>query len=88
VWYSSAQRSLPDPAAREYIAGVWGIRPEDLPQCGYSVQEIMNAIHAGEIKACYRCALILWFRCPMPTSRVKRYRNWRTFNDLITQSEL
>jgi len=44
------QRSLADPVAREYIAGVWGIRPEDLPQPGYSAQEIMNAIHSGEIK--------------------------------------
>jgi len=44
------QRSLADPAAREYIAGVWGIRPDELPQPGYSAQEIMNAIHAGEIK--------------------------------------
>ena len=44
------QRSLADPAAREYVAGVWGIRPEELPQPGYSAQEIMNAIHQGEIK--------------------------------------
>jgi assimilatory nitrate reductase catalytic subunit len=44
------QRSLADPVAREYVAGVWGIRPEDLPQPGYSAQEIMNAIHSGEIK--------------------------------------
>src|SRR5579864_5100011 len=44
------QRSLADPAAREYVAGVWGIRPDELPQPGYSAQEIMNAIHAGEIK--------------------------------------
>jgi len=44
------QRSLTDPAAREYIAGVWGIRPEDLPQPGYSAEEIMEAIHRGEIK--------------------------------------
>ena len=44
------QRSLADPAAREYVAGVWGIRPEELPQPGYSAQEIMNAIHSGEIK--------------------------------------
>jgi assimilatory nitrate reductase catalytic subunit len=44
------QRSLLDPAAREYVAGVWGIRPEELPQPGYSAQEIMNAIHRGEIK--------------------------------------
>ena len=44
------QRSLADPAAREYVAGVWGIRPDELPQPGYSAQEIMNAIHRGEIK--------------------------------------
>lgn len=44
------QRSLADPAAREYVAGVWGIRPDELPQPGYTAQEIMNAIHSGEIK--------------------------------------
>ena len=44
------QRSLTDPAAREYVAGVWGITPEELPQPGYTAQEIMNAIHRGEIK--------------------------------------
>lgn len=44
------QRSLADPGAREYVAGVWGIRPDELPQPGYSAQEIMNAIHSGEIK--------------------------------------
>ena len=47
------QRSLADPAAREHVARVWGISPEDLPQPGYSAQEIMNAIHAGEIKALF-----------------------------------
>ena len=26
---------------------VWGIRPDELPQPGYSAQEIMNAIHLG-----------------------------------------
>lgn len=45
------QRSLTDPAARQYVAQVWGVRPEDLPQPGYTAQEIMNAIHRGEIKA-------------------------------------
>ncbi len=43
-------RSLADPAAREYIAGVWGVQPEELPMPGLTAQEIMNAIHAGEIK--------------------------------------
>jgi len=47
------QRSLLDPAAREHVARVWGIAPDELPGAGYSAQEIMNAIHAGEIKALF-----------------------------------
>jgi assimilatory nitrate reductase catalytic subunit len=43
-------RSISDPAAREHVAKVWGIEAKDLPQAGYTAQEIMNAIHAGEIK--------------------------------------
>ncbi len=44
------QRSLTDPAARAHVASVWGISPDELPGPGLSAQEIMNAIHAGEIK--------------------------------------
>jgi assimilatory nitrate reductase catalytic subunit len=44
------QRSLMDPAARQHVAGVWGISPDELPGPGYSAVEIMNAIHSGEIK--------------------------------------
>jgi len=44
------QRSLTDPAAREHVAAVWGISPDELPGPGYTAVEIMNAIHAGEIK--------------------------------------
>jgi assimilatory nitrate reductase catalytic subunit len=44
------QRSLTDPAARQHVAAVWGISPDELPQPGYSAVEIMNAIHRGEIK--------------------------------------
>ena len=47
------QRSLLDPQARSHVAGVWGISPEELPQPGYTAQEIMNAIHSGEIKALF-----------------------------------
>jgi assimilatory nitrate reductase catalytic subunit len=47
------QRSLTDPAARKYISEVWGIHESELPQPGLSAQEIMNAIHAGEIKALF-----------------------------------
>ncbi len=45
------QRLLTDPAAREHVARVWGIKPEDLPQPGYTAEEIMEVIHRGEIKA-------------------------------------
>jgi assimilatory nitrate reductase catalytic subunit len=45
------QRHIDDPAAREYVAGVWGLDPESLPHSGYSAVEILEAIHRGEIKA-------------------------------------
>jgi len=45
------QRSISDPAAREHVAKVWGIAPEEIPQAGLSAVEIMEAIHRGEIKA-------------------------------------
>ena len=45
------QRSIADPAAREHVAKVWGIQPEEIPQAGYSAVEIVEAIHRGEIKA-------------------------------------
>src|SRR5215218_6512225 len=44
-------RSITDPAAREHVARVWGIRPEEIPGPGLSAVEIMEAIHRGEIKA-------------------------------------
>ncbi len=47
------QRQIDDPAARAHVAKVWGISPEEIPQAGLSAQEIMNAIHAGEIKALF-----------------------------------
>jgi assimilatory nitrate reductase catalytic subunit len=45
------QRLISDPAAREHVARVWGVQPDEIPQAGISAVEIMNAIHAGEIKA-------------------------------------
>ena len=35
-------RSITDPAAREHVARVWGVRPEDIPGPGLSAVEIMN----------------------------------------------
>jgi assimilatory nitrate reductase catalytic subunit len=45
------QRMISDPVAREHVARVWNISPEEIPQAGYSAVEIMDAIHRGEIKA-------------------------------------
>jgi assimilatory nitrate reductase catalytic subunit len=47
------QRQIDDPAARAHVAKVWGIAPDEIPQAGLSAQEIMNAIHRGEIKALF-----------------------------------
>jgi len=44
------QRHIEDPAAREYIAKVWGVQPESLPHAGLTAMEIFEAIHRGEIK--------------------------------------
>jgi assimilatory nitrate reductase catalytic subunit len=44
------QRSITDPAAREHVARVWGIAPEEIPGPGLTAVEIMEAIHRGEIK--------------------------------------
>jgi assimilatory nitrate reductase catalytic subunit len=46
-------RSITDPEARRYIADVWGIEESELPGPGLTAQEIMNAIHRGEIKALF-----------------------------------
>lgn len=44
------QRSINDPAAREHVAKVWKISPDEIPQAGLTAMEIMEAIHRGEIK--------------------------------------
>jgi assimilatory nitrate reductase catalytic subunit len=46
-------RQIDDPAAREHVARVWGIEPDEIPQAGLSAEEIMEAIHRGEIKALF-----------------------------------
>ncbi|MGW0479866.1 molybdopterin oxidoreductase family protein [Nonomuraea sp. NPDC003214] len=37
-------RRIDDPAAREHVAGVWGVRPEDLPGPGRSAYELLDAL--------------------------------------------
>ncbi len=43
-------RKLADPAAREYIAGVWGMPVEEMPQPGVDAYEIFRRIERGEIR--------------------------------------
>ncbi|MFG1641803.1 molybdopterin oxidoreductase family protein [Amycolatopsis sp. NPDC049252] len=37
-------RKLDDPAAREYVAGVWGVDPDSLPGPGRSAYELLEAL--------------------------------------------
>ncbi|TDO44126.1 assimilatory nitrate reductase catalytic subunit [Kribbella sp. VKM Ac-2527] len=37
-------RSISDPAARAYVAGVWGVDPDELPGPGKSAVELINAL--------------------------------------------
>ncbi|WP_410578022.1 molybdopterin oxidoreductase family protein [Amycolatopsis sp. lyj-108] len=37
-------RKIDDPAAREYVAGVWGVPPESLPGPGRSAVELLEAL--------------------------------------------
>ncbi len=43
-------RKLADPAARDYVAGVWGMPVEELPLPGVDAYEIFRRIERGEIK--------------------------------------
>lgn len=43
-------RLIEDPAAREHVAKVWGIDPEELPGKGVSAYEMLQKIDEGEIK--------------------------------------
>jgi assimilatory nitrate reductase catalytic subunit len=43
-------RDIENPEHRAYVASVWGCDANDIPHAGLTAQEIMQAIHAGEIK--------------------------------------
>jgi assimilatory nitrate reductase catalytic subunit len=43
-------RDITNPEHRAYVASVWGCDVSEIPGKGKTAQEIMNAIHAGEIK--------------------------------------
>ena len=44
-------RDIENPEHRKYVAGVWGIAEEEMPGKGHPAPEIMEMIHAGEVKA-------------------------------------
>lgn len=44
-------RDIENPEHRAYIAGVWGCDVDEIPGKGHPAPEIMEMIHAGEIKA-------------------------------------
>ena len=43
-------RDIDNPEHRAYVAGVWGIEPEDLPPSGVDAYELFRKIDRGEIK--------------------------------------
>jgi len=43
-------RDLANPDHRAYVAGVWGVAPEELPQPGVDAYEIIRKIDRGEIR--------------------------------------
>ncbi len=43
-------RDITNPEHRAYVASVWGCDESEIPGKGLTAQEIMNEIHAGEIK--------------------------------------
>ncbi len=45
------QRKYDDPEARKYVAGVWGIREEDLPPQGVAITDQIELMLNGDIRA-------------------------------------
>lgn len=43
-------RDISNPEHRAYVAGVWGINPEELPQAGVDAYEMFRLIDRGEIR--------------------------------------
>jgi assimilatory nitrate reductase catalytic subunit len=46
-------RMIDNPEHRAYVAGVWGIEPDELPGKGVSAYEMMEKVHAGEIRTLF-----------------------------------
>ncbi|HWD82854.1 MAG TPA: molybdopterin oxidoreductase family protein [Kribbella sp.] len=41
-------RSIEDPAARAFVAGAWGVDPEELPRAGKSAVELINSLGTAD----------------------------------------
>ncbi|KAA9024018.1 molybdopterin-dependent oxidoreductase [Niallia endozanthoxylica] len=46
-------RSIENETDRAYIAGVWGVHPSEIPRKGVSAYEMMEKVHAQEIRALF-----------------------------------
>jgi assimilatory nitrate reductase catalytic subunit len=46
-------RMIDNPEHRAYVAGVWGIEPDELPGKGVSAYEMMEKVHAEEIRTLF-----------------------------------
>ncbi|WP_424765603.1 assimilatory nitrate reductase catalytic subunit NasC [Paenibacillus sp. sgz302251] len=46
-------RSIEDEQDRAYVAGVWGVDPEELPRKGVSAYEMMELVHEGTIRSLF-----------------------------------
>ncbi|WP_138751274.1 assimilatory nitrate reductase catalytic subunit NasC [Paenibacillus sinopodophylli] len=44
-------RSIEDDQDREYVSGVWGIHPDELPRKGVSAYEMMELVHQKSIRS-------------------------------------
>ena len=49
-------RDITNPEHRAHVAPVWGCDESEIPGKGITAEEIIEAIHAGEIKGCCRSA--------------------------------
>jgi assimilatory nitrate reductase catalytic subunit len=65
-------RDITNPEHRAHVASVWGCDVDEIPGKGIPAQEIIEAIHAGEIKGCCRSASTRWCRHPIRTSPARR----------------
>jgi assimilatory nitrate reductase catalytic subunit len=78
-------RELANPEHRAYIAGVWGMDPDDLPQPGVDAYELIRKI-AARSGACSPSASTRASRSPTTTSSGRRWRSWTSSSPSTSSS--